>query len=75
MVRLTRSAVVLAALGFGLVGCDSSPIPEGMPKNPEYKTIKVEDYIKSNTKETYMASKAAAKAAPAPAPESTPPAK
>jgi hypothetical protein len=76
MVRLTRSAVVLAVLGFGLAGCDSgSPIPEGMPKNPEYKTIKVQDYINPNTKETYKASKAASKAAAAPAPTPAPDAK
>jgi hypothetical protein len=75
MVRSMRRAVVLAVLGFGLAGCDSSPIPEGMPKNPEYKTIKVQDYMNPNTKEAYKAAKSAPKATPEPAPTPAPEAK
>ena len=72
MVRSMRRAVVLAALGFGLAGCGSSTVPEGMPEKPVYKTIKVDDYIKGSTKEAFKAAKAAPKAAPAPASEPAP---
>jgi hypothetical protein len=74
MVRSMRRAVVLAALGFGLAGCGPS-IPEGMPEKPEYKTIKVQDYMNPNTKEAYKAAKSAPKATPEPAPTPAPEAK
>jgi hypothetical protein len=69
MVRSTHRVVVLAALGFGLAGCGGSSIPEGMPENPEYKTINVGDYMKSDTRAAFKAAKSAPKPAPAPAPQ------
>ena len=66
-----RRALLLAALGFALVGCDSSPIPEGMPAKNEYKSINPQEILGS-TKDAYKKAKAAPKPAPEPAPAPAP---